>query len=133
MYPPAPPFCSFTQFFFFLMIRRPPRSTLFPYTTLFRSAAANLHAVEDDVVGFRASFRKLLCFEQRQVFCLRPRKRMMDRVPFVVFRAPLHEREIRYPEEVPDVRARHGTSPSIWRAGLAFNRGSKQILDLGNA
>src|SRR3712207_8298515 len=26
--------------FFFLMIRRPPRSTLFPYTTLFRSPAA---------------------------------------------------------------------------------------------
>src|SRR5687768_18191877 len=26
--------------FFFLMIRRPPRSTLFPYTTLFRSAHA---------------------------------------------------------------------------------------------
>src|SRR3984957_10423313 len=35
-------FCSFAQSvsshdFFFLMIRRPPRSTLFPYTTLFRS------------------------------------------------------------------------------------------------
>src|ERR1039457_7671446 len=31
--------CLFTYllFFFFLMIRRPPRSTLFPYTTLFRS------------------------------------------------------------------------------------------------
>src|SRR3989442_12337902 len=28
---------SFSFFFFFLMIRRPPRSTLFPYTTLFRS------------------------------------------------------------------------------------------------
>src|SRR5258706_1870548 len=28
--------------FFFLMIRRPPRSTLFPYTTLFRSQAATL-------------------------------------------------------------------------------------------
>src|SRR3712207_8861497 len=26
-----------SRFFFFLMIRRPPRSTLFPYTTLFRS------------------------------------------------------------------------------------------------
>src|SRR3712207_9167883 len=26
-------------FFFFLMIRRPPRSTLFPYTTLFRSCS----------------------------------------------------------------------------------------------
>src|SRR5256885_3755538 len=33
-------------FFFFLMIRRPPRSTLFPYTTLFRSfAAAQLRCV----------------------------------------------------------------------------------------
>src|SRR2546430_17187513 len=28
---------AFILFFFFLMIRRPPRSTLFPYTTLFRS------------------------------------------------------------------------------------------------
>src|ERR1039457_7383236 len=28
-------------FFFFLMIRRPPRSTLFPYTTLFRSRSAH--------------------------------------------------------------------------------------------
>src|SRR2546429_8904628 len=31
---------EFVLFFFFLMIRRPPRSTLFPYTTLFRSARA---------------------------------------------------------------------------------------------
>src|SRR5256885_3898058 len=28
-------------FFFFLMIRRPPRSTLFPYTTLFRSGCTS--------------------------------------------------------------------------------------------
>ena len=28
---------------FFLMIRRPPRSTLFPYTTLFRSYTLSLH------------------------------------------------------------------------------------------
>src|ERR1039457_7583769 len=32
----------FVFFFFFLMIRRPPRSTLFPYTTLFRSGVGNL-------------------------------------------------------------------------------------------
>src|SRR5438105_15959515 len=32
---PAP--LSLCTYFFFLMIRRPPRSTLFPYTTLFRS------------------------------------------------------------------------------------------------
>src|SRR6266446_7841240 len=31
--------------FFFLMIRRPPRSTLFPYTTLFRSDQASLHHI----------------------------------------------------------------------------------------
>src|SRR6266571_6079752 len=31
--------------FFFLMIRRPPRSTLFPYTTLFRSEPARQGAV----------------------------------------------------------------------------------------
>src|SRR6266404_9374447 len=31
---------TFFKSFFFLMIRRPPRSTLFPYTTLFRSIAA---------------------------------------------------------------------------------------------
>src|SRR5258707_9893862 len=29
--------CQIIVYFFFLMIRRPPRSTLFPYTTLFRS------------------------------------------------------------------------------------------------
>src|SRR5215212_11496634 len=32
----------FICFFFFLMIRRPPRSTLFPYTTLFRSRLARV-------------------------------------------------------------------------------------------
>src|SRR3712207_7741824 len=38
------------MYFFFLMIRRPPRSTLFPYTTLFRSICeprAEPSAVED--------------------------------------------------------------------------------------
>src|SRR5262249_60612630 len=41
-YPLVPCFSPFSLdpfllYFFFLMIRRPPRSTLFPYTTLFRS------------------------------------------------------------------------------------------------
>src|SRR3712207_8732194 len=42
--------------FFFLMIRRPPRSTLFPYTTLFRSDAVTLGGGEKvcvDLVGER--------------------------------------------------------------------------------
>src|SRR3989449_2311410 len=75
------PRASLSCFFFFLMIRRPPRSTLFPYTTLFRSPrafglqerparagvggvgelavfsaiAAGLHGVEDVAVGHLAA------------------------------------------------------------------------------
>src|SRR5258708_39921102 len=52
-----PPYCLF----FFLMIRRPPRSTLFPYTTLFRSQEEHAkdflklvpHAIYVDVSGAR--------------------------------------------------------------------------------
>src|SRR5689334_23961209 len=44
------------MYFFFLMIRRPPRSTLFPYTTLFRSdgdldLTADQFRPEEEVVG----------------------------------------------------------------------------------
>src|SRR2546425_4271386 len=48
------PFYDEGLFFFFLMIRRPPRSTLFPYTTLFRSVGVPLEPlvrVEVQVVG----------------------------------------------------------------------------------
>src|SRR2546422_1814493 len=38
-----------SSFFFFLMIRRPPRSTLFPYTTLFRSRGS--HPLDRDRSG----------------------------------------------------------------------------------
>ena len=46
-------FCCFLVFF--LMIRRPPRSTLFPYTTLFRSLAAKL---EPKIIEACAQFIK---------------------------------------------------------------------------
>src|SRR2546430_12254332 len=48
------------SFFFFLMIRRPPRSTLFPYTTLFRSTAASFRTGEGarDQVGPRRPERQ---------------------------------------------------------------------------
>src|SRR3989449_8379959 len=39
--------------FFFLMIRRPPRSTLFPYTTLFRSQRAEARRRLRPLVGTR--------------------------------------------------------------------------------
>src|SRR3712207_8125989 len=43
--------CLSAWFFFFLMIRRPPRSTLFPYTTLFRS-----YQGKSGALGFKPFF-----------------------------------------------------------------------------
>src|SRR5687768_18162710 len=55
-----------TSSFFFLMIRRPPRSTLFPYTTLFRSQV-RAHAAEQ-----RATLdRHRLRHRQRELVALR--------------------------------------------------------------
>src|SRR2546429_4750258 len=68
------------SFFFFLMIRRPPRSTLFPYTTLFRSARPALHRRhasrraddEDDERRMGGSVGGLRC----------PRRRAVGRLAF---------------------------------------------------
>src|SRR3712207_7129175 len=89
--------------FFFLMIRRPPRSTLFPYTTLFRSCtnlgdeleASRVHLNHRDVtlVCFsRAPIDRLTAYKQDRkstrlnsshanisyaVFCLKKKKKHM--------------------------------------------------------
>src|SRR5438309_6832071 len=49
------------SFFFFLMIRRPPRSTLFPYTTLFRSSFTTSSRFTSDVgrLAVEASFESV--------------------------------------------------------------------------
>src|SRR5437763_7403281 len=54
-------FPFFSVFFFFLMIRRPPRSTLFPYTTLFRSLSfvVPLYNTGDCIVKVFDAFRDL--------------------------------------------------------------------------
>src|SRR3712207_8048121 len=44
--------------FFFLMIRRPPRSTLFPYTTLFRSGLEGTSAALQQLTGSIESVRR---------------------------------------------------------------------------
>src|SRR5258708_37038398 len=57
--------------FFFLMIRRPPRSTLFPYTTLFRSRRVRFvlgdedHRQLDDVRRLLAPDREHHCRRER--------------------------------------------------------------------
>src|SRR2546426_2459499 len=49
------PYCHY--FFFFLMIRRPPRSTLFPYTTLFRSVVGRIEALGSGVSKWKIGQR----------------------------------------------------------------------------
>src|SRR5258707_15710000 len=64
--------------FFFLMIRRPPRSTLFPYTTLFRSALEDLDGVGDarllDVDLLEPADEGPILLEILSVFLVRDRK-----------------------------------------------------------
>src|SRR5256885_11245833 len=83
-------------FFFFLMIRRPPRSTLFPYTTLFRSitrSAGHLslstgvrpshQAVAEGTVRDRKSTRlnSNHLVISYAVFCLKKKKKHKDNDP----------------------------------------------------
>src|SRR5256885_12867835 len=63
-------------FFFFLMIRRPPRSTLFPYTTLFRSdqgvgILAARHAVGIAEAG-QVGYPQLAPLGQQRVHAAQP-------------------------------------------------------------
>src|SRR2546428_6812197 len=51
--------------FFFLMIRRPPRSTLFPYTTLFRSTTSAPEG-RSSAAQFRSSSRHRIRLEDRK-------------------------------------------------------------------
>src|SRR5450830_1557127 len=64
--------------FFFLMILRPPRSTLFPYTTLFRSHCALHHELRDAqlLAGHRARPHRL---RVRSLHALRHRRRRLRR------------------------------------------------------
>src|SRR2546426_6804251 len=76
-------------FFFFLMIRRPPRSTLFPYTTLFRSELFDRKPGWDEVA---AILQPLNCLQDRKstrlnsshlvisyaVFCLKKKKKIIS-------------------------------------------------------
>src|SRR2546430_13724120 len=88
------------QFFFFLMIRRPPRSTLFPYTTLFRSREEWAQAMSrevDEIPSEREALRWALgclqasCRDRKStrlnsshsqisyaVFCLKKKKKDQD-------------------------------------------------------
>src|SRR5437870_13556423 len=74
---------------FFLIIRRPPRSTLFPYTTLFRSEAPWPEKLQPEACGsrpHRGSDRKSTRLNSSHVaisyavFCLKKKKSMIFRM-----------------------------------------------------
>src|SRR6476660_10009739 len=80
--------CAVLVLFFFLMIRRPPRSTLFPYTTLFRPRP-HAPARHDRCTGSRTRSRRdrkstrLNSSHQivsYAVFCLKKKKRVDEAV-----------------------------------------------------
>src|SRR5437763_13011514 len=52
-------FYLFLFFFFFLMTRRPPRSTLFPYTTLFRSTRGSRRAPREHCLDLSVLHRRV--------------------------------------------------------------------------
>src|SRR5688572_31260012 len=93
---------------FFLMIRRPPRSTLFPYTTLFRSVFDDERRHRDRIAGFavgdaRLPDRQSRLFEDRKstrlnsshsqisyaVFCLKKKKNNLLTILLTSYNYPL--------------------------------------------
>src|SRR2546427_5436726 len=103
------------MFFFFLMIRRPPRSTLFPYTTLFRSVVmgsikgfgssgpyADFKAYENvaqAMGGDRKSTRLNSSHSQISyaVFCLK-KKKSLPEIGTAVPLCALSRSELRHPQ-----------------------------------
>src|SRR3989454_1405878 len=79
------PFTIVCLFLFFLMIRRPPRSTLFPYTTLFRSPdlLAGLH-VEREHVRVDRLAKELALVDRRRASHERSAGRDSQRASFVL-------------------------------------------------
>src|SRR2546430_8001786 len=112
-----PPAHDVFLFFFFLMIRRPPRSTLFPYTTLFRSqklvpalpmrqlsrTLSGVEAHDDAAPADRKSTRLNSSHSQISyaVFCLKKKKKNMNTPRDLIQPLPLPDRLLL--DLVPDV------------------------------
>src|SRR5436309_12508237 len=74
-----------TFFFFSLRLRRPPRSTLFPYTTLFRSSAGGVEALATLARGLPAEFPAAV---------------------FVVLHVPPHGTSVRSEDDTSELQSR---------------------------
>src|SRR3990167_6875715 len=112
------------SFCFFLMIRRPPRSPLFPYTTLFRSPVILAHR-EDH--GLDAIFGKKFCCVRRDAFyfatghssqLLEPCAQILHSGPLLIGRQPEHPSRRDLVGEIA-----HGKARRCIQIGIAFGRG----------
>src|SRR5258708_19425185 len=98
------------------MIRRPPRSTLFPYTTLFRSCSAPPFSISGKSPSAALACRRCCCRPRVDrkstrlnsshqiisyaVFCLKKKKRPLDQLPpnhppYVTFPTPVAQQPYR--------------------------------------
>src|SRR5476649_3053179 len=89
--------------FFFLMIRRPPRSTLFPYTTLFRSLCApahqdlvaQAHRATDDEDRKSTRLNSSHTVISYAVFCLKKKKKSNQRTNYIKKKKNKHTHTVR--------------------------------------
>src|SRR5438552_5209535 len=79
--------------FFFLMIRRPPRSTLFPYTTLFRSFGEEISLVDSNSNFVKESLAKLEFFVVQDIF-------FSDTCRLRKYRSEEHTSELQSPDHL---------------------------------
>src|SRR5258708_17657089 len=80
------------------MIRRPPRSTLFPYTTLFRSASTSTEIRRPEPSPARHRCGKL--GSRNASRCPRSRARANDRVVMGALRSEEHTSELQSPDHL---------------------------------
>ena len=66
------------------------------------AAAADLNTIQNDVISLGVNLREFFLVKQRHILRFRACKGMMHGIPFVFFRAPLKQREIGDPEEIPN-------------------------------
>src|SRR5438067_10528469 len=106
--------------FFFLMIRRPPRSTLFPYTTLFRSSdgAAESAIVPDFAVD--AKVRSSFCSPRSEEHTSELQSRfdlvcrlLLEKKNTENHRTREPEHNEKYCEQSPEVYTESGSIPEL--------------------
>src|SRR2546427_11019704 len=103
------------------MIRRPPRSTLFPYTTLFRSVAACRGETVSVAGNGKSTLRELVAVVNQD-----PRRGPEQEYPldWINLEAPAVKLELKRQNVTPDTIPAQGTSVLLQRNGNKIGRAS---------